>query len=328
MCTPYKSNTRHENNGRFFLVGDVWRGDCSLYIEEPLYEDDGSYQFSIEEDNIRFTYRDVQPYVEVTELTIKPEISPIKSWLDEEEVTLSCTSPGTCLWRTPKITWRRNIQNTIVKNQVKTHKNVTKTHFSTTTFTARKEQNNSTLLCIVQLKRGLTVAQQITMKVKSKHKNISEVKSYCTITGNRIECTCIVQSFPEASIRWKIDDQFYYSSDEDIHISTSRSALVINSTLSLQLSQKDIPYIKCISSNNYGELVLDLLYKKCKYLLYIKFNPNFRKQVHFDGCPTSANYPLSIHSPAEPARSEERRSVRKGLPIDEMTPLEGLLYTG
>ncbi|XP_073457955.1 neural cell adhesion molecule 1-like isoform X2 [Aquarana catesbeiana] len=197
-----------------------------------------------------------------SELTIKPEISSIKSWIDGEEVTLSCTSPGTCLWRTPKITWRGNIQNTIVENQVKTHKNVTKTHFSTITFTARKEQNNSTLLCIVQLKRGLTVAQQITMRVKSKHKNISEVKSYCTITGNHIECTCIVQSFPEASIRWKIDDQFYYSSKENIHISTSRSALVINSTLSLQLSQKDIPYIKCISSNNYGELVLDLLYKK------------------------------------------------------------------
>ncbi|XP_073457956.1 sialic acid-binding Ig-like lectin 14 [Aquarana catesbeiana] len=162
-----EASKKPKNNGRFFLIGDTWRGDCSLYIENPLYEDEDNYHFRVEEDKLKFSYQDIQPYVAVTDLTNKPEISPIKSWLDGEEVTLRCTSPGTCLSINPQITWEGNIQNRSVENKNETHKNGTKTHFSTITFTARKEQNNSTLSCTVHLKGGLTTAQQITMKIES-----------------------------------------------------------------------------------------------------------------------------------------------------------------
>lgn len=359
-----RSNTQYKNNERFFLNGDVQSGDCSLYIEDPIYKDEGPYRFRVE-DNIRFSYLDIKPYVEVTDLN-KPEISPIKSWIDGEEVTLSCTSPGACWWITPKITWTGNIQNTIVENQVKTHKNGTKTHFSTITFTARKEQNNSTLSCIVQLKGGLTTVQQITMKVEypprapeikcpinTKEPNIPSsrgctmdanntiyppegsqlslicsadsvpksslewksstetltssstgkliftnlsltdegiytcqatnphgsketlvtikityrpriIKASCRTVENRLECTCLIQSFPEPNLKWKHNGMFYNSSNHTnakVSIFTKTSNSATNSTMALPVNVEESQNIQCVVSNSHGELVLELFNK-------------------------------------------------------------------
>ncbi|XP_040182526.1 sialic acid-binding Ig-like lectin 12 [Rana temporaria] len=220
-----RSNTKYETNGRFFLVGDVWRGDCSLYIENPLYEDEGRYRFRVE-DNINLSYQDIKPYVEVTDLTDKPEISPIKSWLDGEEVTLRCTSPGTCVGTSPRITWRGNTgtQSRRSANEIKDNENGTKTHFSTITFTARKEQNNSPFSCTVQLKGGLTTVQEITMKVEYPP-SVPEIKcsitnrkpnipssSGCTIDanntiylleGSQLSLICSADSVPESRFVWK-----------------------------------------------------------------------------------------------------------------------------
>ncbi|XP_077312898.1 sialic acid-binding Ig-like lectin 13 [Lithobates pipiens] len=255
----YNSDTRYWNNERFFPVGDVWRGDCSLYIEDPLYEDEGHYHFRVE-DNIKFNYIDTQPYVNVTDLTNKPEISPIKSWLEEEKVTLSCTSPATCVRITPKITWTGDIQNGTVQRMVKTHENGTKTHFSTITFTARKEQNNSTLTCIVELKEGLTTAQQITMNVtypprapeikcsiNTNELNISSSRG-CTIDannaiyppdGSQLSLICSADSVPQSSLVWK-------SSNETLTSSSTGKLIFTN------LSLTDEGIYTCQATNPHG----------------------------------------------------------------------------
>ncbi|XP_077312719.1 sialic acid-binding Ig-like lectin 14 isoform X1 [Lithobates pipiens] len=355
-----KRNGLHFPNKRFFLAGDVWRGDCSLYIENPLYED--RYRFRVE-DNIEFSYRDIKPYVDVTELKSKPEISPIKSWIDGEEVTLSCTSPGTCVQIKPQITWGVNIKNVRVGNKIINHENGTKTHFSTITFTARKEQNNSPLSCIVQLKGGLTTAQQITMKVEyplrapeikcsiinkepkipsssgctmdanntiyplegswlsltcsadrlptsslgwkssngtltsfstvnltfinvsltaegiytcqatntyeSKETSVTMkilysprfVDGRCHKVENRLECTCLIQSFPEPTLKWKHNGVSYNNANhmnDKISIFTGKSKSGTNSTLTLQINTGESQNIQCVASNIHGELVLEL----------------------------------------------------------------------
>ncbi|XP_040183207.1 sialic acid-binding Ig-like lectin 12 [Rana temporaria] len=253
-----RSNTKYETNGRFFLVGDVWRGDCSLYIEDPLYEDEGHYRFRVEEDNIKFSYQDIKPYVKVTDLN-KPEISPIKSWLDGEEVTLRCTSPRTCVRRiTPKITWRGNIQSRRLVNWVKDNEDGTKTHFSTITFTARKEQNNSPLTCTVELKEGLTTVQEITMKVEYKPQIIG---GSCRKVENRLECTCQIQSFPEPNLKWIHNGVFYNNSNHTnakVSIFTQTSNSVTNSTMTLPVNAEESQNIQCVASNLHGELVLGL----------------------------------------------------------------------
>ncbi|XP_077312376.1 sialic acid-binding Ig-like lectin 14 [Lithobates pipiens] len=253
-----KWNDLHSPNKPFFLAGDVWRGDCSLFIEDPLYEDEGRYRFRVEDDDVKFGYRDMQPYVEVTELNSKPEISPIKSWIDGEEVTLSCTSPGTCVQINPQITWGGNIKNAKVENRIINHENGTKTHFSTITFTARKEQNNSPLSCIVQLKGRLTTAQQITMKVEYSPRFVD---GRCQKVENRLECTCLIQSFPEPTLKWKHNGVSYNNSNhmnDKISIFTGKSNSVTNSTLTLQINTGESQNIQCVASNIHGELVLEL----------------------------------------------------------------------
>nr|DBA15819.1 TPA: hypothetical protein GDO54_003279 [Pyxicephalus adspersus] len=222
--TPVASNNRRfSSNGRFFLIGDVQRGDCSLYIENPLYEDQGSYYFRVE-DNIRFNYQKIMPFIEVTGLTDKPDISPMRSWLDGEEVTLSCTSPGTCRGITPKIIWKGNTKDLEGENYVINHTNGTKTHFSNITFTANKAQNNSILSCTVQLEGILTTKQEITIGIgyppgppeihcsiisensderSNKDCAMDANNTIHSLEGSRLSLSCSADSIPESSLVWK-----------------------------------------------------------------------------------------------------------------------------
>ncbi|KAM5132217.1 sialic acid-binding Ig-like lectin 14 [Mantella aurantiaca] len=252
------TNRMNLNNGRSFLIGNVQRGDCNLYIEDPLPEDEGRYIFRIE-DNVKFTYVDIQPYIEVTELKSKPEISPTKSWLDGEEVTLNCTSPVRCVRITPRITWVGNIQNGRVENQVINHANGTKTHISAMTFTARKDLHNSTLSCIVWLKGELTTRQQITINVEYKPRIVNGRKSSCQKFENRLECMCLIQSFPIPTVEWKMNGEFINSSSHmEVNVFTEISDSVANSTLTFPANTQESRNISCVASNIHGELVLEL----------------------------------------------------------------------
>ncbi|XP_072283224.1 sialic acid-binding Ig-like lectin 14 isoform X3 [Pyxicephalus adspersus] len=259
--TPVASNNRSfSSNGRFFLTGDVQRGDCSLYIENPLYEDGGSYYFKVE-DNIRFNYQDIMSFIEVTGLTDKPEISPKKSWLEGEKVTLSCTSPGRCRGITPNITWKGNIHNFETNNHVINHENGTKTHFSNITFTSRREQNNSILSCTVQLEGRLTTKQEITIKVEypprppeikcsiiSKDSNELQSNKDCAmdanntiypLQGSSLSLSCSADSVPESSMMWK-------SFSETKTFSTMHKLILAN------LSRANEGIYMCQATNIYG----------------------------------------------------------------------------
>lgn len=51
---------------RFFLTGEVWKGDCSLRISDAKSEDDSFYTFRLEEKGFQIPFVDVSPKVTVT----------------------------------------------------------------------------------------------------------------------------------------------------------------------------------------------------------------------------------------------------------------------
>ncbi|XP_063798398.1 sialic acid-binding Ig-like lectin 8 [Pseudophryne corroboree] len=151
--------------GRFYLIGDVSRGDCSLSINSALSGDTNYYQFRLE-DTVRMIYRDIVPHLTVTALRDQPEISPVKSLVAGEEVTLTCMSPGRCSGYFPTITW------TGVKGTSRTfksdHTDGNRTFFSNFTFTASERDNQSPLTCTVTFHPSMvTTSKTVILHVES-----------------------------------------------------------------------------------------------------------------------------------------------------------------
>ncbi|XP_073457951.1 sialic acid-binding Ig-like lectin 13 isoform X3 [Aquarana catesbeiana] len=349
-----KRNTEFAKNYRFLLTGNIQRGDCSLYIEDPLPDDKGSYYFRVEDD-IKFNYLDIQPYVEVTELTTKPKISPIKSWLVGEKLEMECTFTDNCKRTSPQMKWEGNYQDASVTTTHTSHINGLNTHRSIIIFIVGKEQNNSPLSCMLWLTERVTALNHVTLNVEyppsvditidgsSTDKTLSIIviegqtkslecnvdsnpvaeitwfhedrqlpvinqsliyilknislnhtgrysckarnqygtadktiyisvdyspkivngrNSSCwKVAGNHLACTCVIQSVPEPTLKWKINGRSINVSNHmngKVSIFTERSNSVTNSTLTLPVNTEESQNIQCVASNIHGELVLEL----------------------------------------------------------------------
>ncbi|CAJ0922886.1 unnamed protein product [Ranitomeya imitator] len=162
-----QGDSTHYTNGRFELIGNVTRGDCSLYIQEPLSTDEGVYFFIIKDPEINFTYTNIQPYVQVTELKDKPSISSTRL-VDGKKVTLKCISPGKCRnITTPHFSW----EGVTIDSTPKTYKTTyivsgLRTFDSRMTFTPKKSHNNSTLFCRATFNQGLYTVEKRTLNVE------------------------------------------------------------------------------------------------------------------------------------------------------------------
>ncbi|KAM4015032.1 sialic acid-binding Ig-like lectin 10 isoform 4-T4 [Anomaloglossus baeobatrachus] len=126
----FRRDTTYDTNGRFYLIGDVTRGDCSFYIEEPLSTDGGAYTFRIRDPQTQFIYTDFQPYVAVT---VSPSINITIEGVDTDDpttvivkdgdsVTLNCivdSNPNASVtWYKEDMVVHRNINDQIVTLQL------------------------------------------------------------------------------------------------------------------------------------------------------------------------------------------------------------------
>ncbi|XP_044133674.1 sialic acid-binding Ig-like lectin 16 [Bufo gargarizans] len=244
-----KNNSVHQTLGRFFLTGNVSSGDCSYSIEDPLPADEGRYIFRFEDGPVKFTYRDIQPHVNVTDLTDKPIISSTRL-VDGEEVTWTCTSPGRCRNITPQITWEGPMTGIRQKMYDVTYGDGSRTFHSNITFTPRKSDNNSPLFCRVTFKpsvtsvkkRTLNVEHSPSMKITMEGADTDDITALNVTDGDSITMKCIVDSNPEASITWY---------KEDIEVQRTISDRTVTLTLS-NITQSDAGRYRCSAENEHG----------------------------------------------------------------------------
>ncbi|XP_075047435.1 sialic acid-binding Ig-like lectin 14 [Mixophyes fleayi] len=233
---------------RFFLTGDVWRGDCSLSINNALPEDNDIYLFRLE-DTVRFNYLGIRPRVTVTELTEKPEISPMKRLVAGEEVTLTCTSPGRCTGYAPLITWE-GVQGRSETFTVD-YTDGNRTYVSNITFTPTEKDNEATLTCTVDFQRSMvTTSEQVTLNVgnpPSVNITIEELvqnedTAFIVKAGDNKIMTCVVNSNPKAAITWYMEGQI-------------KNVSIIGNTLTYELKNiglSDAGRYWCSAQNEYG----------------------------------------------------------------------------
>ncbi|XP_075135297.1 sialic acid-binding Ig-like lectin 14 [Leptodactylus fuscus] len=249
VLVALKNRLQHYTNGRFSFTGDVSRGDCSYYIEDPWPLN--STYFRIEDGSTKYTYEDIQPYVTVSELTDKPTISSPRL-VEGKEVTLNCTSPSTCPHIRPRFSWEGEITGR--RKEIKV--DINQTFQSTITFTPRKSDHRSSIYCRVILKQDLATVEEKTLNVEySPFMNIaiggidtnttSNTNDTTTVTvkdGDSITLKCIVDSNPNAAITW-------YKDNKMVQRTTSNQTVTL--TL-INMNHNDAGRYQCSAENEHG----------------------------------------------------------------------------
>ncbi|XP_053547084.1 LOW QUALITY PROTEIN: sialic acid-binding Ig-like lectin 16 [Bombina bombina] len=242
--SPKSSNT----NSRILLTGNLQKGDCSLRINNVSPKDQGHYVFRIEgTDRLKYNYRSIQPYVNVTD---KPIISSVKMLISGKEATLTCTAPLSCS-KTLTIEWEGNVAK-------KKH------NLSNITFTPSERDHNSTLSCKVTygIYKVLITSDTITLSVSYppsmeiiiSGRELISSNSVSVVEGESLTMDCHVNSNPEATIQW-------LKGDEVINNKSSTLSL-INQLQNISLSNDGL--YTCYAKNVIGN-ISNSLYVTVKY---------------------------------------------------------------
>ncbi|XP_073513738.1 sialic acid-binding Ig-like lectin 8 isoform X2 [Phyllobates terribilis] len=245
-----RENSNYYSNGRIYLIGNVTRGDCSLYIEEPLSVDEAAYVFRIEDVQMKFTYTNIQPYVRVMELTEKPTITSTRL-VDGKEVTMTCTSPGRCRnIAQPRVSWEGAMTGTRQMDYIITYENGSRTFHSNITFTPRKSHNNSSLFCSVTFQKDLSTVEKQTLNVEYSPSvditiegvDTNDATAVIVEDGDSVTLRCIVDSNPKASITW-------YKEDMVVHQKMNDQVVTIRL---INITERDAGRYHCSAMNEHG----------------------------------------------------------------------------
>lgn len=218
VASNNETKTIHEDAlGRFKLVGDVTRRDCSLSINGVSRWDGRTYYFRYQHSNsskIKWSYKLYPLRITVVDRQDKPKISLPQRVMADELITVKCTSPVKCSDTAPKITWgpgsqfKLNESNDDVMDGNQTYK-------STFTFSALKEHNNKSLYCEAYFP-AVNISNSVSLNVEyppdvpqiSIHKTqdipmkISNGSSVVVLEGSDCTLQCTVDSNPLSNLTW------------------------------------------------------------------------------------------------------------------------------
>ncbi|XP_067413589.1 hemicentin-2-like [Emydura macquarii macquarii] len=165
-----------ETRGRFRLVGDPARGDCSLQIDNARQTDTGSYFLRVERGTFKYSYLVrsgyTEPWISVLGLTEKPEMqtSPAlmlpETLVAGEPVTMTCMVPGLCSRTPPRISWTGPFSDT-ARDVWVSPANGTRAHSSELRFTPALGDDGKNLTCTVTYSRapGPSTSRAVSLQV-------------------------------------------------------------------------------------------------------------------------------------------------------------------
>uniref|UniRef100_H0XWF8 Ig-like domain-containing protein n=1 Tax=Otolemur garnettii TaxID=30611 RepID=H0XWF8_OTOGA len=149
---------QEETQGRFHLLGDPGRNNCSLSITDARRTDSGSYFFRLERGRIKFSYISPLLSVRVMALTHKPDISIPETLECGHSRNLTCSVPWACEQGSPPIfSWMSAAPISLGPRS---------TCFSVLTVTPRPQDHSTSLTCQVVLPRaGVTTERTIHLNM-------------------------------------------------------------------------------------------------------------------------------------------------------------------
>ncbi|XP_053866327.1 sialic acid-binding Ig-like lectin 14 [Malaclemys terrapin pileata] len=225
-----------QTQGRFWLVENLVRGDCSLQISDARRTDAGRYFLRVEGD-FDYTYRsstdrtDLTLTISVSGLTEEPEIqiSPTQglpaTLLAGEPVTVTCTAPGRCSGPPPQVTLTGPFSTTARDTSVQLA-NGTWARSSELRFTPSLGDHGKKLICSVTYRQrwGPSTSRTIWLRVgypvrtpeitisRANRRDPQLFQDQSTTVGNGSQLTaregdslrflCSIASSPPATLAW------------------------------------------------------------------------------------------------------------------------------
>uniref|UniRef100_A0A674JIR7 Ig-like domain-containing protein n=1 Tax=Terrapene triunguis TaxID=2587831 RepID=A0A674JIR7_9SAUR len=249
-----------ETQGRFRLTEDPAHGNCSLQISDARQTDAGRYFLYGKHP---MSLSDSLRSPRVSELTEEPEIqiSPARGMpgmlLAGEPVTVTCTAPGRCSGRPPRVTWTGPFSDT-ARNVSAQLANSTWAHSSALNFTPGLGDHGKELVCNVTYHppQGPSTSRTIQLHVDYAWGAEGDVVSLETQEGDSLSLSCEAGSRADANLSWA-----------RVNGSLSSGQGGAGRLELPNLSQGDAGEYQCWAKNSYGSASQALrVHVQCKVL--------------------------------------------------------------
>ncbi|XP_008070351.1 myeloid cell surface antigen CD33-like isoform X1 [Carlito syrichta] len=149
-------NIQEETQGRFHLLDDLQKNNCSLSIIDARRKDNGSYFFQVEKGNKKYSYKLSQLSVHVMDLTHLPDILISRTLKSSHPTNLTCSVPWACEQGTPPIfSWMSAAPTSLGPRS---------TFSSVLTITPRPQDHGTNLTCQVKFP-GADVTTERTIQL-------------------------------------------------------------------------------------------------------------------------------------------------------------------
>ncbi|XP_077833026.1 sialic acid-binding Ig-like lectin 14 isoform X5 [Macaca mulatta] len=199
---------KSETQGRFHLLGDVWKKNCSLSIGDARMGDTGNYSFRVEKGrNVKYTYLHNKLNLEVTALTEKPDVHFLEPLESGRLTRLSCSLPGSCEAGRPlTFSWTGDALSPLDPET---------TGSSELTLTPRPEDHGTNLTCHVKRQGAqVTTERTVQLNVSYAPQNITifrngtaleilhNTSTLLVLEGQALRLLCEAPSNPPAHLSW------------------------------------------------------------------------------------------------------------------------------
>ncbi|XP_074075589.1 sialic acid-binding Ig-like lectin 14 isoform X2 [Macrotis lagotis] len=230
-------NVNEQNRGRFHLLGDPRKHNCSLSITDAQLTDTGKYYFRFRGPD-SYSFTDNKLYVNVTALIQKPDISIPEKLESGNSVILNCTFPWACGGdRSPRFSWK----GAALSSQ---QEDPEASHSSEVSFILGPQHHGTNITCQVTFPGGrLSTERTIQLKVIYVPKMFNPT---CSWGKEGLFCTCAGQAEPAPSVGWWIEGKFVEgnSSSNTFQVMSIKSGSWTNSSLNVKVQPGHnlIPY--------------------------------------------------------------------------------------
>ncbi|XP_029432066.1 uncharacterized protein LOC115075634 [Rhinatrema bivittatum] len=168
--TNISTKVDERTSGRFNIIGNISKCDCTLRIDDAMKEDTGRYYFRFE-GGYMHSYVSQPASVTIRDFTNEPEFSIQIPEMLEPDVTLTinCTAPGRCSGTTPIITWIEALTTAnSTTNTTSPYNDGTFSYSSSFTFTASTDDHRKNLTCLVYYPAvKMSTEKTVILNVKS-----------------------------------------------------------------------------------------------------------------------------------------------------------------
>ncbi|XP_075855074.1 sialic acid-binding Ig-like lectin 8 isoform X2 [Microcebus murinus] len=209
-----------ETQGRFLLLGDPRRNNCSLSIRDATRRDQGSYFFRVERGRLKWSYVEKKLFVHVTALTHTPDFLLPGTLECGRPSTLTCSVPWACEQGTPpRISW----EGASVAPQ-----GPTTGRSSVLTLVPQPQDHGTSLTCQVTLPGArVTTTRTVHLNVSYSPQNLTVTvlrgagsaptvlengSSVSVLEGQSLHLLCAVSSNPPARLSWTRESLTLYPS--------------------------------------------------------------------------------------------------------------------